>query len=370
LNAYLYANGDPVNNWDPSGYETIPSQQFAQGIRGILEKVPRLLQRFRRSGRAVCKVIRAANKLQNAYATAQSAYERAQMARELAALGIAAGQQGLSGGDVMRIVFEEAFELKGLDLVRLRQFDLQDVLDTLDTPCFTAGTLVATEEGMRPIETLTMGDKVWALGQGTAELALKPITRTISREVTNTVVLTVGDERIEATAEHPFWVKDEGWIPAGMLKHGDKLRTRHGEWLSITSAELRDCAARVFNFEVKDTHTYFVGKIGTAVHNPSYREILNKTEQRAYALLQKKYPDWMPDLDAKASPRTPKQTQAARKMVKGKGHHCKPLAFGGDPNPREGLVKTGETRYKKNPTHKEVTNFWNSVLRRVRGGGR
>ncbi len=46
-------------------------------------------------------------------------------------------------------------------------------------------------------------------------MGLKPITEVFRNEVTNLVVPTIGDERIETTPEHPFWVKDEGWIRAG-----------------------------------------------------------------------------------------------------------------------------------------------------------
>ena len=270
LNGYLYANADGVNNSDPTGYENLWSQQIAQGVRGVLQTIARQWHRFRNARRSACRIVNTAEKIQNAYGTAQNAYQKVEMARQLAALGIAAGQQGISGADMARIVFEEAFELQGLDLVRMRDFDLKEVLGTLDTPCFTAGTLIATEHGLRPIETLKAGDQVWALGQGTAETALKPITQTISREVTNLVILTVGTERIETTAEHPFWVRDEGWVRAGELQSGNQLRARSGEWLPIASTESRAGRAMVFNFEVGDFHTYLVGEGQYAVHNPSW----------------------------------------------------------------------------------------------------
>lgn len=60
----------------------------------------------------------------------------------------------------------ETFNLKGLEQVELftKEANLtfgMDFYRTRQTPCFTAGTLVSTEQGLRPIEALKMGDRVW-----------------------------------------------------------------------------------------------------------------------------------------------------------------------------------------------------------------
>ena len=36
LNGYLYANSDPVNTWDPSGYESMAEVQQSSGISAQL----------------------------------------------------------------------------------------------------------------------------------------------------------------------------------------------------------------------------------------------------------------------------------------------------------------------------------------------
>jgi hypothetical protein len=183
------------------------------------------------------------------------------------AAGAAVVAGGISGKEIAMMVIEEAFDLKGLDTARLRNFDLGEVLNTFRTPCFTAGTLISTEQGLRAIESLKAGDQVWALGQGTVEVELKPITEVFRSEVTNLVILTIGNERIETTAEHPFWVRDEGWVEAGQLKAGDHLLARGHTWLPITSVESRSGQFTVFNFEVEGWHTYLVGSQDVVVHN-------------------------------------------------------------------------------------------------------
>jgi len=99
----------------------------------------------------------------------------------------------------------------------------------------------------------------------------------------------------------------------------------------------------------------------------TFRDILTADEQAEFQALQSKYPEWMPKdgLDAPTSVRTVEENAEARAQVSGRGHHSQPLKFGGDPNPSQGLVQTGETRTVKNATHTEITNFWNRVSRRI-----
>jgi RHS repeat-associated protein len=97
-----------------------------------------------------------------------------------------------------------------------------------------------------------------------------------------------------------------------------------------------------------------------------FRELLNADELRRFEQLKQKYPDFMPDPGAAARVLTPAEVREARKQASRGGHHRHPLAFEGEPKPAEGLVPTGDTRQGKGPEHKEVTNFWSDVLRRLR----
>ncbi|MCC5813764.1 MAG: hypothetical protein JJT78_03340, partial [Leptospira sp.] len=57
------------------------------------------------------------------------------------------------------------------------------------------------------------------------------------------------------------------WTEARELKSGDLTFTAEGKLLAITSIELDGREETVYNFEVEDFHTYFVGEVGVWVHN-------------------------------------------------------------------------------------------------------
>jgi hypothetical protein len=74
-------------------------------------------------------------------------------------------------------------------------------------------------------------------------------------------------ETFKVTGEHPFWVKARGWVEAADLKPGDEIFTSNGGWLRVASGTWLSQRQTVYNFEVEDFHTYFVGEAGAWVHN-------------------------------------------------------------------------------------------------------
>ena len=139
--------------------------------------------------------------------------------------------------------------------------------DWLGQFCFVAGTLVDTQHGKRAIESLKAGDLVWAKDESTGEIALKPIVQTFERVAPSTLALTFSNgETIETTREHPFYVLDRGFVQAGELGIGTSIVTRAGPTVSLVSA-VAGKAQTVYNFEVEDYHTYFVGQGEVWVHN-------------------------------------------------------------------------------------------------------
>jgi Pretoxin HINT domain/A nuclease family of the HNH/ENDO VII superfamily with conserved AHH len=81
------------------------------------------------------------------------------------------------------------------------------------------------------------------------------------------VVLTAGTNTLEATPEHPLWVADQGWKAAGQVQTGDELWTRSGERLAVREIAHKQGQFTVYNFEVEDLHSYFVGVEGVLGHN-------------------------------------------------------------------------------------------------------
>ena len=174
---------------------------------------------------------------------------------------------------------------------------------------------------------------------------------------------------IETTGEHPFYVQGEGFVPAGRLAIGNAIVTRAGPVTRLVKAVWNAAPKTVYNFTVEGDHTYFVGDKdgGLWVHNISCRDLLNANELEEFNRLREAHPEWMPHPDEEIQALSKEATQEARKLWNGSpGHHRIPIAFGGPPNPAEGLVATGDTRKVKNPVHVQVTNFWNGVLRRLR----
>ena len=129
--------------------------------------------------------------------------------------------------------------------------------------------MVKTADGDTPIEEVTEGIYVLAEDPETGEQGYRKVTRTYIHESDFLVHVYVGEERIDTTPEHPFYVEETGFVTAGNLKAGDIIRTSDGRRLPILKAELEelDEPVPVYNFEVEEFHTYYVSVTGVLVHN-------------------------------------------------------------------------------------------------------
>ena len=135
--------------------------------------------------------------------------------------------------------------------------------------CFVAGTLVTTEDGQKPIEEIEVGDKVLSENELTGEVAVKTVTETYVNETDELIHIGVNGETISATPSHPFYVNKFGWTLAGSLRAGDVLVLSNGELVTVEwiQHEILESPIKVYNFEVEDFHTYFVGENSVLVHN-------------------------------------------------------------------------------------------------------
>ncbi|SEK79639.1 RHS repeat-associated core domain-containing protein [Stigmatella aurantiaca] len=142
----------------------------------------------------------------------------------------------------------------------------------LPDQCFVAGTPVVTSEGLRPIEQLQPGDLVWSRDEGSGVSDWRPVVRTFTTPGQQVLRLELTDAEgqhsvLGVTGEHPFWVREQGWVAASALLPGQQVARAHGGWLKVGSATWEQARATVFNFEVAEFHTYFVGEAGAWVHN-------------------------------------------------------------------------------------------------------
>ena len=80
------------------------------------------------------------------------------------------------------------------------------------------------------------------------------------------------------TPEHPFYVPVKGWTNAADLRAGDILVTVNGEYKVVEKIqhELLESPIQVYNFEVEDFHTYYVGDSSILVHNACSRNNIEK----------------------------------------------------------------------------------------------
>jgi Pretoxin HINT domain len=187
-------------------------------------------------------------------------------------------------------------------------------LQDRQVPCFAAGTLVHTKEGLKPIEDIRIDD--WVLSypddQSTPdhrreehEYTYRKVAQTFVTEdqpVSKLIVSNLASgkrETIMVTANHPIYCQNRGWIPVSDIEAGDVVENFLFGHLMVFRVYHAVENARVYNFEVDEFHTYYVGEQGVWVHNQceitstkvaslealtAKTEIYNNPNYRNYAL--------------------------------------------------------------------------------------
>ncbi|MEC0192289.1 polymorphic toxin-type HINT domain-containing protein, partial [Paenibacillus apiarius] len=138
--------------------------------------------------------------------------------------------------------------------------------------CFSAGTKVKTEQGLKPIEEIQVGDQVQTRNEETGELGYHPVEELFQRETDETYHVKVNGTTIITTAEHPFWVAGEGWVEARDLKKGDKLVDLDDQEVPIEDIDVKKERITVYNFRVQGIHNYFVTDLKIWTHNCGGRD--------------------------------------------------------------------------------------------------
>jgi len=157
--------------------------------------------------------------------------------------------------------------------------------------CFAGGTPIRLADGCdrtwKPIEEILVGDRVLSRHEDDPDgPAVAQVVEEIFVRVAPILQLTIAGRIIATTAEHPFYVRDRGWTPAGELQAGDQLASLDGSWLAVDSLTDSGLLTTVYNFRVSDYHTYFVGTDDWAfavwAHHASYETRLqNAAREKA-----------------------------------------------------------------------------------------
>ena len=290
LHKYLYANANPVSNSDPSGYSTLADMNTSMGIQGILSNVATP------NGKALFDAVMGVFGVANdVISTIREGKAQGLSSEEIAA-NIAAGLLTslvtnfsclitsfyppvgymLMGAAalVVGLVAVSNFADGNTEMGIAQVINLVSIVFSMFNPtCFTGDTEVYTDDGLVCIEEIEVGDEVWAYNSETGETELKEVLNVWIKETDEILHVSTADgETIDTTTNHPFYVENKGWVAAGDLEVGDILVTADGDTVEVSDIAIEKLAEpiTVYNLEVSDFHTYFVGEFGVLVHNYIY----------------------------------------------------------------------------------------------------
>ena len=132
---------------------------------------------------------------------------------------------------------------------------------------FTPNTPVVTPDGAEPIADLEVGDVVLAYNEATGATGVYTVTATWVHLDPVVVRVTLDDETLSTTPEHPFFVLLRGWVNAADLRPGAAGRKVDGAYGRVTRIALEARPQVLYNLTVATAHTFFVGDDGWLVHN-------------------------------------------------------------------------------------------------------
>ncbi|HVJ62731.1 MAG TPA: polymorphic toxin-type HINT domain-containing protein, partial [Tahibacter sp.] len=128
------------------------------------------------------------------------------------------------------------------------------------------------KDGPVPIEEIVVGQEVYSRDPQTGETRLKPVTALIETKpkALYELVMRSGDgtrESMLVTGDHPYWVKDLGWVRVDALTPGMTFTNLGGNDLHLEIVRLSDEVSMTYNFTVADFESYFAGENKVFVHN-------------------------------------------------------------------------------------------------------
>lgn len=102
--------------------------------------------------------------------------------------------------------------------------------------CFKEGTLVETEDGLKPIEEIEIGDKVLAYNEETGDQAYKEVVRLFRNTTEEWYHIYANGEEIVCTGGHPFYLANlDKFAPTRELKFITPLAFR--QYLCYNTSE-------------------------------------------------------------------------------------------------------------------------------------
>ncbi len=292
VHSYVYANDDPIDYSDPLGYWPSISDVFHRAVNAgktllhVAGKVAYASWNLVAGDdiKTLCctskpwrwdKTLAAVNIVSLFFPPDALVGHGAEIAVKL---GLKAGAHAGLGAVVIKLLEKVGLHVGGVDEAaidaELRSRAERGVVGVVVrcATCFAAGTVVATPHGEQAIETLRVGDKVWAEdpARGTVEPEL--VQAVIQDPVSPLMAVTLGDgNAITTTVTHAFWVDEgpsrAGWLEAGQLRVGDRLREMDGTEAVVAGLRYNVGQAVVYTLTVAKDHTFFVSNARVLVHN-------------------------------------------------------------------------------------------------------
>ena len=236
LNKYVYGNADPANVTDPTGHFGLASFSAANSIRSTLSSI----------------------QIDVGLSLLDSAFSSPGEAQQGATNSLLLGVASLGG--------PSAFKLLRMLSGKFRK--------ACAANSFTGDTLVSTENGLKPIDQIVIGDRVWAYDEESGENTLQEVIHLIAGEGEKSLVdITLASgEVISATIGHPMYSMEAmGWVDAGELTLDDVLRGLDGSSLPIMDLRSYGEELAVYNLTVAEDHTFYVSDQKTLTHNSNCR---------------------------------------------------------------------------------------------------
>jgi len=142
-------------------------------------------------------------------------------------------------------------------------------LKCLEDGCFAGNTMVLTKSGSKRIDEIQEGEYILSKDINTGKESYKRVKQVYIKSTDTFIRLNVEGEEIRTTPSHLFFTDDGWWKAADNIKAGDKIVDSSGRLREVYSTELEKLnePERIYNLNVEDYHTYFVGKSGLLVHN-------------------------------------------------------------------------------------------------------
>lgn len=266
LHKYLYCAADPVNRIDPSGNESMIGVMSAGAIGNSLQ------------GMYNGVVSATGNAIQSTLFGIQAGHSANDILSDFIL-----GETGLGlfvdGYNAMRNAFSDPQEAEVAAYMAWEEQMIATIIAAMEDnefgeitleivpQCFVAGTPVGTEGGLKPIEQIRVGDKVWAWNESTDQVTLRPVVNRFIHKRGEIFEIQAGRDVLKVTGEHPFFIAGKGWTATRDIKAGDFFVTQDDESLVIDRIDRQQGEFLVYNFEVSTDHNYYVGEEAVLTHN-------------------------------------------------------------------------------------------------------